>query len=57
MLNLNKQTIKEEKEIKVKKNFKKNAGLISTIMFRNLRLWQKKIFVYDPVIQHLLHSY
>ena len=57
MLNLNKQTIKEEKEIKVKKNFKKNAGLISTIMFRNLRLWQKKFFVYDPVIQHLLHSY
>ena len=46
MLNLNKQTIKEEKEIKVKKNFKKNAGLISTIMFENLRLRQKKKFLF-----------
>ena len=36
--------IKENKKIKVKKNIKKNLGLISSIMMRKLRLRQKNDF-------------
>ena len=41
MLNVTKQTIKENKEIKVKKNF----SLISSIMLRKLKLRQQNGFL------------
>ena len=44
VLNLTK-TIKENKDIQVKKNIKKNLSLISSIKLRKLRLKQKNGFL------------
>ena len=45
MLNLPKERIKEDEEIKVKKNVKKISAYFSSIMLRKLRLRQKNDFL------------
>ena len=54
MINLFKETIKENKEIKVKKNIKKS--LVSSIMPRKLKVKQRNGFLIKKRIFISLHN-